>query len=231
MRGLCMTLDCRCATSARMELGPLELMSLGETDAARAATWSGGHRFGRILRSSSPPEMGQPLMGPAELTGWRNARKQSEEGDVLQAIERILSKVARHDGTPKKFPPPSTGIYNLLVVDVREFLNGGDEWDYRMLAHGSGSVPTDYGRTWIADDGTVHPIRGLFDPKLSSHRAKVFRERVHFVSFISEKTYAPHEIADKCRYFENPALFGRVSPAGHVISTFPSSVGNLQGCL
>ena len=64
-------------------------------------------------------------------------------------------------------------------------------------------------------------VRGVFDPKNSSQRARGFRDRVHFLVFIAETSYAPDEIARTARYKANPMLFEGAADVNAALSAFP----------
>lgn len=56
-------------------------------------------------------------------------------------------------------------------------------------------------------NGRVEPIKGLFEPNNPLPSAQYVRERIHFLSFVSEQRYGQNEIAEKAYYFCNPNLF------------------------
>jgi hypothetical protein len=199
----------------------VELFSLGETEAARAATWSVGPTFGRLLTSPKAWTVAEPSLDPEALTRRRRERAQSEEGEIVKAVERIVAKATNEDGSPAKFPPPVSGIHSMLVVDNRSVLEGGDCYDRREIAWGSEAIPAQWRHHWITDDGTALPVRGVFDPKNPSQRARGFRDRVHFLVFIAETSYAPDEIARTARYKANPMLFEGAADVNAALSAFP----------
>jgi len=100
----------------------VELYSLAETEVAITATWCQGSFFGRSLQS--PRRIGpNENLASEEIQRRREEQKISVEGETLQTIERILSKVS--DGkVPLKFPAPTAHTYTLLCVDDRTLLGG-----------------------------------------------------------------------------------------------------------
>lgn len=182
----------------------VEIFSLGETKAAEAATWSNGKGFGRTLASPSATQ----------------ARTESEEGETLLAIQRIVGKIS--DGErPSKFPPPQDNRFAMLVVDMRTFLHGGDRGDYEQIAYGAAAVPPSTQRTWPRENGTRVPMIGAFDPSNPMRGAAHFRKRVHFIAFIAERSYCSGEIAEGMRYAPNWALFGNEDKAKAALRSFP----------
>jgi hypothetical protein len=199
----------------------VELFSLEETEAARAATWTDGNTFGRLLTSPRVQAAAEVRLGPEAAVQRRREWAQSEEGEIVKAVERIIAKATSKDGSPAEFPPPVSGKFSMLVVDSRSLLNGGDCYDRREIAFGSEDIPHQWRHQWIADDGTALPIRGVFDPKNPSFRGGSFQERVHFLVFIAEESYAPDEIARIAKYKANPRLFDGEADLHTALSAFP----------
>jgi hypothetical protein len=198
----------------------IEAYSLAETDAAIAATWSKGEFFGRVLQSPRPID-GVEKLAVAERHRRLEEQKQSVEGETLQTVEQLLSKVS--DGkTPLKFPAPAANTYTLLVVDARTLFQGhADKGDLDQIAFGADAVPAEYKCYWPGRDGSLIPIRGFFDEENRSAKAHHFQERVHFVTFIIEKTYERDELGMIGRYIANPHLFDSKESAEEVLATFP----------
>lgn len=111
---------------------------------------------------------------PEEVQRRREEQKRSVEGETLQTIERILSKVS--DGNaPLKFPAPVAQTYTVLAVDARTLFHGRpDRGDLDQIAFGAGAVPPEYRCYWLAPDGSLTPLRGFFDPANRSTKAKLF---------------------------------------------------------
>ena len=70
----------------------VELLSLDESDAAKAATWEHGAFFGRTLMSPTPPTADKDSLDDSERRHRSESRKQSPEGETLKAIERIVGR-------------------------------------------------------------------------------------------------------------------------------------------
>jgi hypothetical protein len=96
----------------------VELLSLDESDAAKAATWEHG-AFGRTLMSPTPPTADEASLDESERRHRSESRKQSLEGE--KTIERIVGK-AQNDGRPSKFPVPDGKSRSMLVVDARSVI-------------------------------------------------------------------------------------------------------------
>jgi hypothetical protein len=199
----------------------VELFSLGETEAARAATWSDGTNFGRVLTSPKVQSAAGRRPDGEEHARQRRKWTQSEEGEIVTAVERIIAKATNADGSPTKFPLSRGSTFSMLVVDMRSLLNGGDCNDRREITFGSEAIPQQWRHHWIADNGIALPIRGVFDPKNPSRRGQSFRDRVHFLVFIAEKSYAPDEIARTACYKANPTLFHGESDVNAALGAFP----------
>ena len=198
----------------------VEAYSLAETEAAVAATWNREEFFGRVL--SSPRSIGtNETLTKAERKRRLEEQKQSVEGETLQAVERLLSKVS--DGKfPLKFPPPSANTYSMLAVDIRSLFRGhADRGDLDQIAYGASAVPERYRCFWPGRDGKLLPIRGIFDSVNTSTKARHFRERVHFLTFVLERTYERAELAQIGYYVANPHLFESHDSAKDAFATFP----------
>lgn len=198
----------------------VEAYSLAETEAAVAATSSEGVFFGRVLQSPRLIGAGEELTAE-ERQRRLNEQKQSVEGETFQTIERLASKVS--DGkAPLKFPMPAAKTYTLLAVDARNLFQGhADRGDLDQIAFGANAVPAGYRCYWPGGDGSLIPLRGLFDSDNQSPKAKHFQERIHFVTFIVEKTYARDELGTIGYYVINPHLFELQASAEEALATFP----------
>ncbi|MCX7382902.1 MAG: hypothetical protein NT133_16150 [Alphaproteobacteria bacterium] len=98
----------------------VELVSLHESDAFKAATWTDGVFHGYTLTTNA------------------NDPKQSEEGETLKAQERIGAKVFDRKRGPIKFPEPGESVH-MIMVDARGFMGDGhgDAADWHQMIHGS----------------------------------------------------------------------------------------------
>jgi hypothetical protein len=179
----------------------VEMMRLTETQAAKEATHEsvGAH--------------GIPWISRALGTNAENP-KQSEEGETLKAIERICQKCER-GGKPYKFLPPDKSI-NVLLVDFRTFLNGGDIHDRIHVALGGKHVGGIYRRYW---KGNL--ISGVFSPETTLKGAAEARERIHLIGFVNEKAYGAGAFAPATQFVANPYLFASADEARAVLAAWP----------
>lgn len=184
----------------------VELVSLMESDAVTSASWKRGVFFGAALHSDA------------------DDRKQSEEGELLLAQQKIGEKV-HSSGQPVKFPPPGEGCYSIILVDMRGFgLGGGDQDDYREIAYGRAGLPPDQpvlAHTWEDDAGNRRPILGLFEPANTQRAAPVIQERIHFIGFCKEKKYARHTMRNSTIYLPNPHLLTTDEAAREAYIQYP----------
>jgi hypothetical protein len=197
----------------------VELLSLDESDAAKAATWEHGAFFGRTLMSPMPPTADEASLDESERRHRSESRKQSPEGETLKTIERIVGK-AQNDGRPSKFPVPDGKSRSMLVVDARA-AGGPDRIDCRQIAHGSSAIPEWARYRWIGDDGREFSIIGAFDARNRMRGARHFRERVHFLGIVSEETFDREELQYFIRFYHNPGLFASEGDALSMLRTFP----------
>jgi hypothetical protein len=176
-------------------------MRLEETDAVRDAT---GTRIENGIKWR-------------ERTLATNAEdpRQSEEGETLKAVQRICQKCERQSH-PHKFPVPH-GAYHALLVDFRTFLNGGDAYDRIHVGLGGEYIPDRYcRRLW---QGKL--ISGVFSPRTAVRGAREARDRVHFLGFVNERTYAPGEFAGATQFIANPHIFCNAEQVHAAIETWP----------
>lgn len=171
----------------------IECVSLLTSRALKNASWERGLFFGADLASNSAD------------------RTQSVEGEALRAQGKIGEKVCTTTG-PTKFALPRPGSFHVLLVDMRGFaITGGDIWDYRQIAYGRTGLPADMQHLayyWSAEDGSRHPILGLFDPANTYQRAaKYLQERIHFLAFCNDESYTPDGIRSHTIFLPNPHLF------------------------
>jgi hypothetical protein len=90
----------------------IEIIKIGESAAAKAATYYKRPYIARVLKTAS-----------ADAT--EAGVKQSPEGELLLVEKKITEKMMR-GGTPIKFPRPTAGAFHMVITDTRAFLNGGD---------------------------------------------------------------------------------------------------------
>jgi hypothetical protein len=146
-------------------------------------------------------------------------RKQSREGETLKTIQRIVGK-AGDDGGPSKFPEPDGTHLSMLIVDLRA-IGPIDREDCRQIAHGADAVPDYAMYRWIDDDGREIPIVGVFDAVNPMKGANYFRERVHFLGLVEEKTYEREELQYSIRFYHNPNLIPSMEEAKATLRSFP----------
>ncbi len=185
----------------------VELVSLMESDAVTSASWERGVFFGAALYTDS------------------DDRRQSEEGELLLAQQKIGEKVLS-SGQPVKFPPPRKDRYHVILVDMRGFgLTGGDQWDYHEIAYGRAGLPSDklfLAHTWEDDSGNRLPVLGLFDQTNTFQRAaRVIQERIHFIGFCNDKKYGRDTMRSSTIYLPNPHLFTTNDAARKVWDQYP----------
>jgi hypothetical protein len=179
----------------------VEMMRLEETDAVKAATTVEEFSDGAVM-------VGRSLSTTAE------DHRQSEEGETLKAVERICQKCEK-DGKPHKFPPIEEATH-VLLVDMRTFLNGGDEWDRVHVGLGGKHVSQFHRRYW-----KENLISGVFSPETKLRGAPEARERVHFIGFVNEKDYADGAIGPAIQFIANPNLFKTPEEARAALAGWP----------
>jgi hypothetical protein len=190
----------------RVALDPpwlVELVSLHETDAFKAATWSNGACQGYMLRTDADDP------------------KQSTEGETLKAQERIGAKVFEQKRGPIKFPEPDGSIH-MVMVDARGFGGDGhdDAADWSQIAHGPrGRNPA---LCWTdRKTGVRMPIKGLFEPQCPLAAAQTLQARLHVIGFICERTFAEKEISARAVYRCNSSLFETKRATNVTMSRWP----------
>jgi hypothetical protein len=193
----------------RVALDPpwlVELVSLHESDAFKAATWSDGVHQGYILHTDADDP------------------KQSTEGEALKAQERIGAKVFERKRGPIKFPVPDGSAIHMVMVDARGFGGDGhgDAIDWRHIAHGQHGWNAAQVMRWTnTKTGVRMPIRGLFEPECPLEAAQTLQARLHVIGFICERTFAETEIAADTVYLCNPSLFEDEAAANVTMSRWP----------
>jgi hypothetical protein len=179
----------------------VELLRLGETQAAKAAT-------GHTIDEHGIAWSGRVLSTVAEDP------KQSTEGETLKGVERICQKCER-GGQPYKFPV-SREAYHMILVDFRSFLNGGDVYDRLHIALGAESVAPQYRLTWQGQ-----PISGVFSARTAVRGATEVRDRVHFLGFVRERAYKPDEFGAVLDLVASPLLFSDAAAVRAAGATWP----------
>lgn len=185
----------------------VEIATLLTSDAVKRASWESGLFFGASLQSNSTD------------------KGQSVEGETLVAQQKIGQKVFDGKG-PIKFPPPSPGRYNVILIDMRGFaITGGGIWDYRQIAYGRHGLPPDMQYLtyyWTDDQGKSRPILGLFDEHNTYQRAaKVVQERIHFIGFCNDESYVQNGVRDNTLFLPNPIIFADDAAARAAYDRYP----------
>jgi hypothetical protein len=126
--------------------------------------------------------------------------KQSEEGEVVRAMEHIADKA-------EKFPIPSPGAFHLMA----------DHHDFREIAYGAASAVREECRHYW----NGHPVAGVFDTRNARRSARLVQTRVHFLGFLKEKHYCKGEIERIGYYLPNPGLLSTDEEAATTFLSFP----------
>ncbi len=171
----------------------IEAVRLAESDAIKAATKQSGNLFWLHLSSRA------------------RDRRQTEEGELIKAIERI-------EGKASKFPPPTGSNFHVIIIDVRGYLgHGGDCDDYREMAYGTGAALAPENAHWW----NGQPILGLFDARNSRASARLVQQHVHYLGFVQEKSFDDGEIQRVGFYLPNLMLFDTVDTAATAFAKYP----------
>jgi len=171
----------------------IEAVRLAESNAVKAATKQSGNLFSLHLSSNAKDG------------------RQSEEGELLKAIERIEAKAS-------KFPPATASTFHVIVIDIRGYLgHGGDRDDYWEMAYGTGAaVVPEHSHWWNGQ-----PILGLFDARNSRESVRLVQQRVHYLGFFKEKKFDDGEIQRVGFYLPNLTLFGTGDAAAIAFAKYP----------
>lgn len=183
----------------------VELVSLHESDAFKAASWKSGAMAGFVLGTNADDP------------------RQSEEGETLKAQERIGAKAFDRKQGPIKFPEPNGSIH-MIMVDARGFLGDGhgDTDDWSQIALGPDGLNPHHIKHWTnPKTGKRAPIMGLFQPDCPQMAAPTLQSRVHFIGFVCESSFAAGEIKQRVFYCCNTALFADEGAAKAVMARWP----------
>ena len=197
------TLDFGFASSGRD--WNVEMMRLNETEGVKAATHSHTAGDGTVWTSR--------ILGLGSQD-----KKQTSEGETLKAIQRICQKCEK-GGKPHKFKVPNSQL-NALLVDMRTFQNGGDGFDRIHIALGGAYVPEQYRMYW-GEGKDRRLVSGVFSPENSMKGASEARDRMHFIGFVNERTFAPDAYQDAIVFVANPHLFKDEAEMRAAIETWP----------
>lgn len=183
----------------------VELVSLHESEAFKKASWTSGAWQGFRLSSNADDP------------------RQSEEGEILKAQERICNKLCDKKQRPIKFPEPN-GAIHLLMVDARGFLGEGlgDKADWHHIVYGHHGLEDHLIRFWTdPKTGQSTPIRGLLEKDCPLIASRIIQERLHIIGFICEHTFVAGEIKERAFYCCNPALLKSEEMVQTVLSHWP----------
>lgn len=183
----------------------VELVSLHESDAFKAASWADGARQGYVLRTDADDP------------------RQSEEGETLKAQQRIGEKVFDPKRGPIKFPQ-RCGTIHMVMVDARGFGGSGlgDAADWYQIAQGPNGLDADVVKHWTnPETGVRAPIRGLFEHSCPLRAARTLQARLHVIGFVCERTFTDGEIRKRAFYHCNPSLFEDEGAACDMMSQWP----------
>jgi hypothetical protein len=189
----------------RVDIDPpwlVELISLHESEAFKAASWKSGAMAGFVLSTNA------------------DDCRQSEEGETIKAQVRIGAKA--FNKKPIKFPEPK-GAIHMIMVDARGYLDGFvDEADWSQIAFGPHGLEDHLVKHWTnPKTGERAPIMGLFQPGCPLDVASTLRRRVHFIGFVCEKTFAAGEIKQRVFYCCNPTLLENEDAAKAALARWP----------
>lgn len=170
----------------------IEIVSLMESEAVKNATH------------------GDSLFVSVVLSSLSFDPRQSEEGEVVRAIERIAEK-------GEKFPTPSAGVCHVVLVDMRGYGIGmADRDDFREIAAGAQAVREECQHYWQG-----RPVLGLFDTRNTRPSAQLIQNRVHYLGFVNERRYCESEIQRAGFYLANPQFFSNTEQVAAGLASFP----------
>jgi len=182
------------------------MMRLLETKAAKEATTAevdeNGIQFKKRILSSTNKD-----------------KKQSTEGEMLAAIQRICQK-CEQDDKPHKFEKPDN-VFHVIIVDMRTFKDGGDIHDRKHIALGGAYVDVPYRAFWTDEEGKSKLISGVFGEGTDLKGAANVRERVHFIGFVRERSFESGEFGKLIEFVANPHFFKAVGPIKTAFDTWP----------
>lgn len=198
------------AIPAEQPVWLIELVSVLTSDAVKEVTWENGPFFGASLSSDAQ----DPRHSPA--------------GELLLVQQKIGEKVLGPKG-PIKFPAPTAGCFHMILVDARGVgVTGADLLDYKQIAYGPAafrhsSLPLM--QRWRLPDGSTIPVLGLFDRSNTLQKAAALvRQRIHFIGFCADDSYADGSLVTEFYGMANQHLFSSLEHARLAWQSFPLPV-------
>jgi hypothetical protein len=186
----------------------VEMMRFMASDAAKAATTTEVDEHGTTWTKRI-------------LSGDNKDKKQSPEGEMLKAIERVCQKCEK-DGKPYKFPLPGTA-FNALIVDTRTFGNrGADRKDCLHIGLGATWLKPHLRLSW-GEKENRKLITGVYWPHTAMKGAKEARERLHFIGFVNARNFTQDEHGASIEFIANPHLLKNVRAMRAAADTWPLS--------
>lgn len=209
----------------------MEIVSVGASEAARG-----------LVKETKPLIMDGDMFARTFSQGFSSDApciQESPVGEMILVQQKLGEKVL-NDDKPWKFPNPQPDVYHVILVDMRGFLDRGEESlqahhisEYDQIAYGPQAADPKIWPpyVWSFPGGLPRrPLAGLFDLNNRCQRfAPRFREVVHFIGFILESEYKAGEISRVAHYCWNPHLFGDRHSAGNVLRSFPLMSGGMDG--
>lgn len=133
--------------------------------------------------------------------------KQTEEDEMITAIQKIGEKVYQNNKTIK-FPDIKPNVWHMIFIDARGYLDqGGDGYDYSQMAWGKNGMPPESIHYSKNDDGKLEYIKGIFEESCPIKASEYVRKRIHFLGFVNEREYKESEIKIGAFYFFNQHIF------------------------
>ena len=153
--------------------------------------------------------------------------KQTEEDEMITAIQKIGEKVYQKNNGVIKFPLTQPNTFQMIFVDARGYLdNGGDGYDYMQMAWGKNGMPPDCIHYTRTKDGKMEYIKGIFEESCPIDSSKYVRELIHYLGFVCENEFQFSEIKESTFYFYNHNLMS-AEEAKIVFESFPLKKKNV----
>jgi hypothetical protein len=131
--------------------------------------------------------------------------KQCPESEMLRLMSKLEGKLQNSRGLPAKFPIPKPGVFNMLLVNVRNYEGFGyPDRDHCRQIVGGPAIVHHPENVMSHPDGA--PIHGLWDEANVRPAARIARERLHVLAFVHEEVFSDDEIREVTVLFLNPNL-------------------------